>query len=882
MTSPSPGKARSLKARRRPLGECVIRLSRLTRAWQDTARPDASRVCSLLASAAVVTALAIPLVGCSGISGVGSCSSALTTGTAGQLPEQGAAPGLAPGSWPVTPPGQSSGGATQHASGGAAQHAVPDSVITLPTGDRVEVSTAAGSSTPAATVQVVARAAGSPGFLRFTWAGDQYVIPYEAVPYLGSVLDPRLFDVSYLAQLEGHSSAIPVQITYSSATVHAALPGVQVTHRSGSGASALITSAHAAKLGQSLGSLWQASTAGGSRVPAGQIPGITRISLAPSGSAPPLPAWPLQAPAGPGQPGSTGSGPAYHTLTLNFTGADGKPATAIGWVQNLASAPLGLAAVNAPVSLPISGAAGPLSLSLPDGTYSIQFAVFTPHPGTYFGVDVAMVVKPQVTVDSDQSITLDARTAVPFKVSLTGTTGTPSPQMGEVNFTRISAVGECTNGNGVGISAEFSFIGSSAFSATPTPAVTEGSIGFDAAEYLQTAGSPPTSYYLVFPDTGIPSSLSYTITPADLTTVHEHVYAPPNTVAECNDANGQQDLDALRLFPAAYFPWGDTMGSGDPGWSVGIAPGSTAGGNQHFFTPPGDDTVYWYTSDPKLTTWQDTFELCTTAFPGQLWRIKPGQQITQTWGRYPLVPEQGGTFPNGGNSIPISVCAACRQDGNFEPEIWPTFAPRDWAFYQNGQLIEDQPYVTSTGGALVDPVTVDLPLSPQPSAYRLDWTKFDALNSNIDPGASTEMDWTFHSSPGDPAATLPPSEKCAPDPSRSCSFVPLLFLDYDLALNYSEQAVAGQPFTIAFTVAHQPGEAPPAGVTATVSASFNDGKTWTTPQRAAGQGNNRFAATISQPPLASTTGYASLRITAADNAGNSVTQTVIEAYHLTS
>jgi hypothetical protein len=174
-------------------------------------------------------------------------------------------------------------------------------------------------------------------------------------------------------------------------------------------------------------------------------------------------------------------------------------------------------------------------------------------------------------------------------------------------------------------------------------------------------------------------------------------------------------------------------------------------------------------------------------------------------------------------------------------------------------------------------------LSPQPATYRLDWTTFhNTAHGSIDPGASTETDWTFRSGPGDPAAALPPGETCAPDPSRSCSFVPLLFVGYDLPLNYSEQATAGQPFTVTFTVEHQPGEVPPAGVTATVAASFDDGKTWSAAQTATSLGNDRFSVTISQPPLASTNGYASLRVTATDNAGNSVTQTTIEAYHLTS
>ncbi len=71
-------------------------------------------------------------------------------------------------------------------------------------------------------------------------------------------------------------------------------------------------------------------------------------------------------------------------------------------------------------------------------------------------------------------------------------------------------------------------------------------------------------------------------------------------------------------------------------------------------------------------------------------------------------------------------------------------------------------------------------------------------------------------------------------------------------------------------------------MTASVSASFDDGKTWSTPVDAKALGGGRFSAAISQPPLSQTSGFASLRVTARDGAGNSVTQTIIKAYGLTS
>ena len=65
-----------------------------------------------------------------------------------------------------------------------------------------------------------------------------------------------------------------------------------------------------------------------------------------------------------------------------------------------------------------------------------------------------------------------------------------------------------------------------------------------------------------------------------------------------------------------------------------------------------------------------------------------------------------------------------------------------------------------------------------------------------------------------------------------------------------------------------------------MSASYDDGKTWTRPRAAASHGGGNFSATINQPPLSATSGFVSLRVAARDQAGNSVTQTIIRAYGL--
>ncbi len=62
---------------------------------------------------------------------------------------------------------------------------------------------------------------------------------------------------------------------------------------------------------------------------------------------------------------------------------------------------------------------------------------------------------------------------------------------------------------------------------------------------------------------------------------------------------------------------------------------------------PGNRTDYWYTSDPKLSVWQNTYGahsgcLCTAPIvAGPRLKTRPGGQVTEAWNkeaRCPLRP----------------------------------------------------------------------------------------------------------------------------------------------------------------------------------------------------------------------------------------------------
>src|SRR5207253_10740949 len=128
-------------------------------------------------------------------------------------------------------PSASGPGSGPSAQQGAGTSAPASSVVTLVTGDQVRVSTlpSGGVSVNPVYPSGAAARTGSPGLVRFGWGGDSYAVPDAAVPYLGSLLDPRLFDVSYLARAQlddKHTATVPVTVSYrgAQATTPASAP----------------------------------------------------------------------------------------------------------------------------------------------------------------------------------------------------------------------------------------------------------------------------------------------------------------------------------------------------------------------------------------------------------------------------------------------------------------------------------------------------------------------------------------------------------------------------------------------------------------------------------------------------------------------------------
>ncbi|HSV66150.1 MAG TPA: S8 family serine peptidase [Mycobacteriales bacterium] len=124
-------------------------------------------------------------------------------------------------------------------------------------------------------------------------------------------------------------------------------------------------------------------------------------------------------------------------------------------------------------------------------------------------------------------------------------------------------------------------------------------------------------------------------------------------------------------------------------------------------------------------------------------------------------------------------------------------------------------------------------------------------------GTKVDVAWTFHD-PGAAAPAVP---------------LPLLVVRARGEVDAQDRAPADRPYTLSLLVQHQPGSTVSAVTDLRVEASFDDGATWTSvPTVRSGDGGT---ATLRNP---AGNGFVSLRITAADAAGNAVTQTVTRAY----
>ena len=260
--------------------------------------------------------------------------------------------------------------------------------------------------------------------------------------------------------------------------------------------------------------------------------------------------------------------------------------------------------------------------------------------------------------------------------------------------------------------------------------------------------------------------------------------------------------------------------------------------------------------------------------------VRGGEHLTQDWNEYPLHPAAEVNLPGNQFAYP----SAARQGNWLSLDLTP-FSDNQpghlgdgydipipgkpsqvsgaYALFQNGVLIAHGNAV-KTGGA----VGARLSTRPSKMAFVLYASRASA---HYHLSATSLDEWTWHTRP-EPGVRVRAPWIC-PSGGQRCAPQPLITLDYAVAgMGLTGTAPAG-PQAITVTAGHAQPAAGPAITSARTQISLNGGRTWQRARvRALGRG--RFRVTFTAPRSAGIT----LRVTARDAAGNSLTETILRGY----
>ena len=490
---------------------------------------------------------------------------------------------------------------------------------------------------------------------------------------------------------------------------------------------------------------------------------------------------------------------------------------------------------------------GQFAFSVPAGHYSITSYIGTGYPDG--SVDFTLAAAPEVAVTRDTTVVLDARTGTRLGADV----GTPAPQLSaQLNVQRNPATG-------VSFTDSFVSFGTTPLYATPTEPVATGQLYFYPSLRL---GDPQTNLYdMEFPYIGaIPQTLTHTLQASDFATINARFHSSVPGRAEYEAREGTQSWQAVQVFGANEVVAPDTR-------------------TEHVLATPG-------------MSWLQQVILDEADFLGMasdiLRTYEPGQQLTSDWAAQPVAPgvEQESEAPQS--------CPACRSGdtlnlmlfGNTDAQghllLPDPSSAESLTLYQDGTQVGQAPIGFAA-----------FPLDPSPASYRLVYdTARDAAWWPT--STRTHTEWTFTSAER-PADQLPPGWTCggkggggggkggggkdAPAAADGCSFEPLLFTRYATGAGTDDVVPAGHPASVEVDVAHQLGAAAAPIAQFSAQVSYDDGATWTdVPATRVADG--RYRLDYSQPALNATDGFASLHVTAADENGSAIDQTITRAYPL--
>ena len=740
------------------------------------------------------------------------------------------------------------GAATATAAGPAPARGARHTVL-LVNGDRLMLG---APGAPAAARVLPGAASALAGDLVALGPGSSgLVIPRVAVPYLGRGMDPALFRPSSLQAAET-GGRLPVTVAYGGKLP--SLPGVHLTGESGGVAHGYLTAAGARAFGAALAGQFLADHTKGSYGQDGMFADGVSVSLAGS------PAGAARAALAPRHP------PKFlmHTLTVTATNTSGQPDT--GDDVTVLSAD-SLQRFDDFIESDNFFSNGVTKFSVPAGHYWAvgDFLSFPRHGLPAERLDVL----PQFTVSSDKTVVMSAQ-AASSQIKMVTTRPTVLSDL-TVEFRRGTADGHT-----------FSASWGANFPIYVSPTTQPPTVGklavVTSAQLLSPKGAAgtPYQYNLGYANTsGLIPSGRHVVTPASLATVNASYYS------DVTGTGAQYRFGILPIQRNDFF-------------LIPINP----------FPVPGQDTEYM-TGNPGIQ-WLDSYSQTYNNMAGgqsdDFRSFHAGEQTSENWNAYPLHEGYNVNLIGPANLSP-TLPSASRSGDNLTLDVTPfsdstpghggnggfiggQFGPVDhitghYLIAENGKTIASgNPLQKFAQIGTSGEFDTHVALSPQPGTVRF------VLNSGgsgkiFALTTSSQTVWTWRTA-HEAGGTLPAGWTCTAGfqgqihPSRSCAVEPMMTLEYAVAgLSPTGSAPAGAQ-VVHLTAGHLQLAKAVAVTGAKVAVSFDGGKSWN-PAAVTGSAGS-YTASFTAPAGAKV----SLRTSAADAAGGTITETLVNAYQVAS
>ena len=578
---------------------------------------------------------------------------------------------------------------------------------------------------------------------------------------------------------------------------------------------------------------------------------VTTISLVPPAGA----ARSRPAAAGPARPAIP-----MHTLTVKGTNLAGKPDTG--------DSVLVLNVDNTRTLDPVQSRQlfdhGVAKFSVPAGHYFAlgQFGSVTVHG--HPGPAARYVVLPQFTVTGNTTVTMH-ETAANSKITMV----TPRP----ATVLSTGAWLRRTGTSGPPLLLELYPLPHPAWISPTHVKPTVGTLQWSVNEHLESPPGHKVPYEYTLSYTDAPGTIPvqrYVASATDLATVHERFYQPVK-------ASGSWAFNGS--FPG-------TNANNNADWFGFIEPAGPA------VKLPGRLTEYAGGTGSARMEWRGQYQPVQDVpfVVGDTRLLHPGEQLTDNWSAYPLHPGVNAlltSLPNmfwmDGANIPSAVRAGNTLQLEVDPfddnqpghqigavaASGPEQTTGSYRIEQNGTTVASGDAVAAAKfGEFYTKVTV----SPKPSTIRFS-LNYTRASTSFPLSTATSTVWTFRSAPVT-NATVPPGWSCVRYTYRphGCAAQPMMTLQYAVAhLRLDGAAPAGRQ-VLDLGVGHLQAAKASKVTTASVSVSFDGGKTW---HRAAFTGTGgSYTAAFTAPAGAKVT----LRAKAADAAGGSVAETITNAY----